>query len=88
MHPNPSSDVMVVLALLQYLGSVIVKRVHGVQSTEEACLRLRVRGDRLLRIHSKVKYDLGLAFVFASSCCLAVSPLHLSAHSSLRENKD
>ena len=26
----------------QYLGSVIVVRVHGTQSTEEACLRLRV----------------------------------------------
>ena len=31
------------LFTLQYLGSVIVKRVHGTQSTEEACLRLRVR---------------------------------------------
>ena len=27
----------------QYLGSVIVVKVKGIQSTEEACLRLRVR---------------------------------------------
>ena len=27
---------------LQYLGSVIVKRLHGNQSAEEACLKLRV----------------------------------------------
>ena len=27
---------------LQYLGSLIVKRLHGQQSAEEACLKLRV----------------------------------------------
>ena len=32
---------------LQYLGSVIVVRVRGKQSTEEACLRLRVRASFL-----------------------------------------
>ena len=37
------------LFTLQYLGSVIVKRVHGTQSTEEACLRLRVRTENILR---------------------------------------
>ena len=27
---------------MQYLGSLIVKRLHGQQSAEEACLKLRV----------------------------------------------
>ena len=31
-----------VFVSVQYLGSVIVVRVRGTQSTEEACLRLRV----------------------------------------------
>ena len=44
------------LFTLQYLGSVIVKRVHGTQSTEEACLRLRVRTDNILREYTEGVY--------------------------------
>lgn len=31
-----------VLCVVQYLGSVIIKNLHGNQSAEEACLKLRV----------------------------------------------
>lgn len=32
---------MVSLFVMQYLGSVIIKQLHGNQSAEEACLRLK-----------------------------------------------
>ena len=37
----------------QYLGSLIVKRLHGQQSAEEACLKLRVSHTRhcLISVH-------------------------------------
>ena len=44
-------DEVFFLFILQYLGSVIVKRVRGTQSTEEACLRLRVRTEGILRVY-------------------------------------
>lgn len=37
-----TSGVLRSISVMQYLGSVIVVRVRGTQSTEEACLRLRV----------------------------------------------
>ena len=40
--------------LPQYLGSVIVVRVRGKQSTEEACLRLRVSSIPFPFLHSSI----------------------------------
>ncbi len=34
---------------MQYLGSVIIKKLHGKQSAEEACLRLKNTTESILK---------------------------------------
>lgn len=35
---------------MKYLGSVIVKRLHGNQSAEEACLKLRLSTENMIKV--------------------------------------